>query len=242
MRFKVFAAACGACLWALLTATSLLATSSAGGTASPHNRPQPQAMPTPESWLILPTLPPTASQADHGAHVYRLVCQACHGDQGQGLTDQWRSTWNPADQNCWQSKCHAPNHPPEGFELPRWAPAIMGSQTLLVYPTAFDLYTFIRTRMPWQAPGTLTDQEYWQLTAFLLRANHLVDNAAVLDVDNAALVPLHPSPTPTATATVAAVQPQPSPPTQQMPIVLAAALVLLALVGGVFLARRSALW
>ena len=202
-------------------------------------------MPTPESWLLLPTLSPDASQADHGAQIYRLVCQACHGDKGQGLTDQWRSTWHPADQNCWQSKCHAPNHPPEGFDLPRWAPAIMGSQALLAFPTAYDVYTFIHTRMPWQAPGTLTDEEYWQLTAFLLRANHLVDNAIVLDADNAASVQLRPGQTPTATATVTAVaaQAQSSPPAmRRMPILLAAALVILVLAAGVFLARRPASW
>ena len=40
------------------------------------------AMPTPESWLLLPTLPASATQADVGAEVYRLVCKACHGDTG----------------------------------------------------------------------------------------------------------------------------------------------------------------
>ena len=65
-------------------------------------------------WILI-DLPAGASQLEYGAEVYRLVCQDCHGNRGQGLTDEWRATWAPADQNCWQSKCHAANHPPEGF-------------------------------------------------------------------------------------------------------------------------------
>lgn len=134
-------------------------------------------MPTPESWLIVPTLSPDATQADHGAEVYRLVCQACHGDRGQGLTDEWRASWAPADQNCWQSKCHAVNHPPEGFVLPRAAPAIVGPGTLTKFLTAADLQAFVKASMPWHAPGSLTDDEYWQLTAYLVRANGYGDLA-----------------------------------------------------------------
>ena len=78
--------------------------------APPPPPPAAMASSTEESWLILPDLPPTATQADVGAEIYRLVCQDCHGNRGQGLTDEWRAEWDPEDQNCWQSKCHAPNH------------------------------------------------------------------------------------------------------------------------------------
>src|SRR5512134_251602 len=74
------------------------------------------------NWLIL-NLPPDATQLDYGQEIYRLVCSACHGDVGQGLTPEWRSTWAPEDQNCWKSKCHGQNHPPDGFTFPV-APAI----------------------------------------------------------------------------------------------------------------------
>ena len=160
-------------------------------------------MPTPESWLLLPTLPISATQADVGANVYRLVCQACHGDQGQGLTDAWRATWAPSDQNCWQSKCHASNHPPEGFELPHWAPPIIGQGMLARFQTAEDLHAFLKERMPWHAPGSLPDENYWQLTAYLARANGLFDDKTVLAANNAANVrfwpeqpasPIEPSP------------------------------------------------
>ena len=76
------------------------------------------AMPAERNGLIMPDLGPDATQADYGAEVYRLVCKACHGDKGQGLTPDWIAQWAPEDQNCWQLKCHAENHPPERFVLP----------------------------------------------------------------------------------------------------------------------------
>jgi cytochrome c5 len=140
-------------------------------TATVESRMPPPATTPKASWLILPTMPESASPADVGAEIYRLVCRDCHGDKGQGLTDEWRATWNPDDQNCWQSKCHASNHPVNGFELPRYVPAIIGPSTLLRFQDVADLQAYIKVNMPWHAPGSLTDQEYWQLTAFLVREN-----------------------------------------------------------------------
>ena len=130
----------------------------------------PMAIPTSKaSWLILPELPSSATQADIGAEIYRLVCRDCHGDEGQGLTDAWRASWAPKDQNCWQSKCHASNHPPEGFDLPRFVPAIIGPTARIQFDEPADLFEFIRAEMPWHNPGSLTDQEYRQLTEFIFR-------------------------------------------------------------------------
>lgn len=124
-----------------------------------------------ESWLILPSMPADATQADIGAEIYALVCRDCHGDVGQGLTDEWRATWDPQDQNCWQSKCHAGNHPVEGFDLPRYVPAIIGPDTATSNWSEETLHAFLQARMPWHNPGSLTSDEYWQLTAFLMREN-----------------------------------------------------------------------
>ena len=134
---------------------------------------QPTMVSAPESWLVIPEMPSTATQADFGAEIYRLVCQDCHGDRGQGLTDAWRAEWAPEDQNCWQSKCHASNHPPEGFVLPRSVPAIMGPKSLARFETTRDLFEYIRSKMPWHDPGNLVDAEYWQITAFMARERGL---------------------------------------------------------------------
>ena len=154
--------------------------------------PQPTMVPASESWLILPEMPLTATQADIGAEVYRLVCQDCHGDRGQGLTDEWRAKWSPEDQNCWQSKCHASNHPPEGFILPRFVPAIMGPRSLARFETTLDLFDYTKTNMPWHDPGNLVDAEYWQVTAFMIRERGLAPGDLPLGEAEAANLPLHP--------------------------------------------------
>jgi hypothetical protein len=174
--------------------------------------PVPEPTTTPESWLILPELPADATQADVGAEVYELVCQDCHGNRGQGLTEDWIATWDPDDQNCWQSKCHAGPIPRGGFALPRVVPAIVGADTLSRFETAHALYDFIRQNMPWHKPGSLQDYEYMQLTAFLLRENGLGADDTPLDEATAAGLLLHPeraaeTPVPEADPTPAAVGP-----------------------------------
>ncbi len=163
----------------------------------PSNLPPLQAqMPTrapQESWVKLPPLPETATQADYGAEIFRLVCQDCHGDRGQGLTHEFRMTWAPKDRNCWQSKCHTFNHPPDGFELPRFITPIIGQATLDQFETAADLYEYVRLEMPWHNPGSLTDEEYWQLTAFLVRENGVDPISQPLDQTRAASLVLHPN-------------------------------------------------
>ena len=143
-------------------------------------------IPNQESWLILPEMPATATQADVGAEIYRLVCQDCHGNRGQGLTDEWRAQWHPEDQNCWQSKCHASNHPPEGFLLPRYIPPLIGPGTLTRFETVLNLHSYMRNAMPWHNPGSLTETEYWQLTAYLARERQLDLGDLPLDEDRAA--------------------------------------------------------
>lgn len=141
---------------------------------------------SPDSWIII-DLPPDASQLEYGAEVYRLVCKACHGDKGQGLTDDWRAQWEPQDQNCWQSKCHALNHPPDGFYLPI-SPAVVGPP-LKIFETALDLYSFIRKYMPWHNPGSMTENESWSVTAYILKINN-IDPGPELNADTAAQIRL----------------------------------------------------
>ncbi len=113
--------------------------------------------------------PPT--QADEGHQVYHMVCMACHGDRGQGLTDEWRAALDVGDQNCWQSGCHNTRRPPEGFIFPKTVPRVVGGGALARFETALDLHDYLVEKMPYQNPGYLKSEEYWQLTAFLLREN-----------------------------------------------------------------------
>lgn len=176
----------------------------------PDTSPALSVLPTPDpteeaSWLRLPDLPPDATQADVGAEIYRLVCRDCHGDKGQGLTKDWIATWDPSDQNCWQAKCHASNHPPEGFVLPRYVPPLMGATALARFETSSELYDYMHQSMPFHNPGSLQEREYWQLAAFIVRENGLDLPTNTLDRDNAVILHAQADDTavtlPTATAT-----------------------------------------
>jgi mono/diheme cytochrome c family protein len=113
--------------------------------------------------------PPT--QIELGRHEYWMSCMVCHGDRGQGLTEEWRSVLDPEDQNCWQAKCHGAAHPPYGFQIPRTSPLIMGTGALTGYKTAEELFAYLRVKMPWSYPGLFEDKDYWQLTAYLADVN-----------------------------------------------------------------------
>jgi mono/diheme cytochrome c family protein len=130
------------------------------------------------------TPPPTVyppTQADDGAQVYFYNCMMCHGDRGQGLTDEWLNSLEPPDNNCWSSKCHDANRPGYGFKLPKQIPGVIEPGMLDQFSTAKNLHDYIKRRMPWQEPGRLSDEEYWQLTAFLMRANGFEPGKQPLD-------------------------------------------------------------
>lgn len=133
--------------------------------------------------LTGPNLDVNATQADKGSVVYWAICLACHGDRGQGLTDEWRAVWGP-DQNCWASKCHASNHPPQGFQLPETIPAILGPGTMIRFVDARDLQTYIASTMPWWNPGSLTPEQGMAVTAYLLRERKAIPQDTELNEAN----------------------------------------------------------
>jgi len=189
------------------------------------------AMPTPDR-LAQPTLPASPSQADQGAQVYWLSCLPCHGDRGQGLTDEFKQAYPEEDQNCWNSGCHG-NRPYEsGFTLPKVIPAVIGSGTLQKFPNALVLRSYIFATMPWWKPASLTEEETWQVTAFLLRENDLWTAGEELTESNSSLVLVA---VPTAAAT-----PQPPPSSispRTIPLLLLFSIVCIVLMSLVFLRK-----
>lgn len=156
-----------------------------------------QSSPTPTPTPVVdrlgePAMPENPTQADQGHFVYYQVCMACHGDRGQGLTDEWRLAWGD-DFNCWESKCHGPNHPPQGFEFPQITSPVIGAGTLIRFDNALELNQYLVETMPWWNPGYLKEDEYWQLTAYLLREHHALPKGVTLDAGNAIVFPLRPS-------------------------------------------------
>jgi cytochrome c len=143
--------------------------------------------PTPDR-LAQPTLPASPSQADHGAQVYWLSCLPCHGDKGQGLTDEFRTTYPPEEQYCWERGCHGEVPYEQGFTIPMKIPAVIGQSALAKFSDAAQLNAYIRATMPFWKPGSLTEEEAWRVTAFLLRENRLWNDGTELNASNAASV------------------------------------------------------
>jgi hypothetical protein len=168
-------------------------TALAFGPGDPGDEPgEPEVTPTP---LISPRqeqpyLPPNPTMADLGHQKWWMVCMACHGDVGQGLTDEWRATAFGEDQFCWASKCHANNHPPEGFIFPRIVPPAYGPGTLKRFVTADELYLYLFEKMPWWNPASLTEEEAWNLTAWVLQGNGVLPSGDV-EIAKASLTPVH---------------------------------------------------
>lgn len=146
-----------------------------------------QNTPTPDR-LSEPTLPASPSQADYGSQVYWLSCLPCHGDKGQGLTDEFRETYPPEDRYCWESGCHGAQPYEDGFTLPQQIPALIGPETLAKFTDAAQLNSYIRATMPYWNPGSLTEEEAWRVTAYLMRENGLMNNSRELNASNAGTV------------------------------------------------------
>ncbi|HEX9595509.1 MAG TPA: cytochrome b N-terminal domain-containing protein [Anaerolineales bacterium] len=172
----------------------LFASSEAAASASMQGTPTP--LPTPTFDIARLDKPETSNpptQLDQGALYYWGVCLACHGDRGQGLTDQWRDAYGEQDRNCWQSGCHGPDHPDWGFYIPKTnlAPPIAGAGTLASYTNAFELHAYILETMPWWKPGSMTTEEAWAVTNYLLKLNDAQPTGIVLGLSNGSAIPVH---------------------------------------------------
>jgi len=139
-----------------------------------------QIEPTPTvDRLAIPTLPNHPTQVEIGKNVYYYHCMPCHGDKGQGLTSEWRSVWVDDHQNCWGRGCHGTLQN-KSFLLPTVVPPVIDKMEQERFQKAQDLFTYLKKTHPPQTPGSLKDEEYWAVTAFLFEENgHLPANGVV---------------------------------------------------------------
>lgn len=236
-----------------LTAVSQPANALPPPSATPVNTPT--HTPTPFSIQPTPTIdrlaaPPTVenpTQADDGAYLYWLYCLPCHGDQGQGLTDEWRAQYPLEEQYCWESGCHGSNPPePYGFLIPTVVPPLVGDEGLTRFETLGEVYYYARGSMPLELPGRLTDEEYLAITAFLAEKRGIWDGSTLTDRtvlqmklrpdEQSALI------APTATPQPTAVSPSTAPssrPTANWLVGGGLALTAIMVIGGIGLWRRS---
>lgn len=104
-------------------------------------------------------LPKGSGSVRAGRDVYAARCAACHGDKAKGND----------------------NYP----ALAGGRGSLRSAQPELTvgsyWPHATTLWDYTRRAMPYQQPGTLTDNEVYAVTAYMLHLNGILDEAAVLD-------------------------------------------------------------
>jgi cytochrome c len=112
-------------------------------------------------------LPAGGGDATRGAELYQAQCASCHGANGEGAAG------NPPGPPL------VGREPREGFPF--------GNDLKLVrtvgnyWPEATTLFDYIKRTMPLSAPGSLSDDDVYSLTAYLLVANEILPAGATLD-------------------------------------------------------------
>jgi cytochrome c len=104
-------------------------------------------------------LPPGRGSAKEGAQAYRTKCQACHGAGGFGGTAPILKSKMGPETDTWQ----------RGRVLPVRA------------PFATIVWDYINRGMPLNREGTLTPDEVYSLTAYLLFINDVIKEDEVID-------------------------------------------------------------
>src|SRR4249920_2708464 len=112
-------------------------------------------------------LPPGHGTAKEGAQLYRAKgCAGCHGAAGVGATAPILKSKDPTNPNLWA----------RGRILPLRA------------PFATIVWDYINRGMPLNREGTLSPDEVYALTAYLLFINDVIPEDQVLDQQNLAKV------------------------------------------------------
>jgi len=116
-------------------------------------------------------LPAGSGTAAGGATVYAGKCVACHGKDGEGVR-QGRVQLGP--------KLIGRNAG-DAFDFNE-STAKEGTKTIGSYwPYATTLFDYIRRAMPQDRPGSLTNDEVYAVTAYLLARNQVIAETAAMD-------------------------------------------------------------
>jgi mono/diheme cytochrome c family protein len=121
--------------------------------------------------LSEPIVPDNPSEYDLGRNWYWHNCMTCHGDVGQGLTDEFRAIWPEDHQNCWAHGCHGGHNGDEGFPIPTVVPPLVNESKLVRFTSQQAFYEYLKSTHPPQDPGGLTDEEYQAIVKFVFSLN-----------------------------------------------------------------------
>src|SRR5438046_5841357 len=105
-------------------------------------------------------LPPGSGTATQGARVFAQKCSACHGEGGKGRPIAPAPLFGGA-------------HLTSGIESPKTIGNFFGYSTIV-----FD---FVRRAMPFSKPRTLTADEVYAMTAYLIWINKIIGENDVMD-------------------------------------------------------------
>jgi S-disulfanyl-L-cysteine oxidoreductase SoxD len=106
-------------------------------------------------------LPEGRGSVRDGQKIYAETCAACHGENGQG---------KPADRLVGGHGTLATNEPVR----------TVGS----FWPYATTLFDYVRRAMPFNAPQSLTADQVYAVTAYILYLNNVVPENTILDADS----------------------------------------------------------
>jgi cytochrome c len=107
-------------------------------------------------------LPPGRGTAAQGEAVYAAKCQACHGEKGAG---------RPNDQLVGGAGTLAPGKAPVKTVGSYW-------------PYATTLFDYVRRAMPWDRPKSLTDDEVYAVSAYILNLNGIIGPNDAMDAQS----------------------------------------------------------
>jgi len=112
-------------------------------------------------------LPPGRGDAAAGARVYASACAACHGDKLQGVAGLPDMPSGPALRLIGGRGTLASPNPVLTVES--------------YWPYATTLFDYVRRAMPFTAPGSLSNDEVYAVTAYILAEAKIITPATVLD-------------------------------------------------------------
>jgi cytochrome c len=100
-------------------------------------------------------LPPGSGTAAQGAAVFAQKCEACHGKEGRGGTNAMLI--NPPGKS---------------------------DRTMALYvPNATTIFDFTRRAMPFPQPKSLSNDDVYALTAFILAGNKIIAESDVINAE-----------------------------------------------------------
>jgi mono/diheme cytochrome c family protein len=115
-------------------------------------------------------LPAGSGTAAQGAPIFAASCASCHGAKGEGQGSYPQLIGGPRGVVDFASD----------YKIPR----TIGNY----WPYATSLYDYIRRAMPLTAPGSLTADQTYAVTAYLLSKEGIIPETATLDAKSLAAI------------------------------------------------------